>query len=200
MAGDADSRLDGPLGAALADVAAEGVDGAEALRDALGRRLRRRLGWRHIVIERDRALLDGWPEHVEAVDLGVRGRFSGRTAAIAQVSWWDGPIDLQEALWQALRAAAVVRAGAGAGYLVAGAPATAWAAAPAEPPLAAGERAVAPVLAEGTGPEAVVPSRVGVAEVGEAALGVGGTPYGLRAVRVWPGGGDLRAREPDAAP
>lgn len=203
MPEDGPSRIDEALAAALADVAARleavGIAGRAPLRDVVAERLRARLGWRDIVIEGDRAALDGWPEHVEAVDVGVRGRFSGRTAAVAQVTWWDGAIDLQEALWEALRVAAVVRAGAAAGYLVAAAATSAWAAAAgAAAPFAEGERAVAPLLAEGGGDEAIVPSRLGTAPLAEETLILGGLSWGLRAVRVWPAGGDLRTPAPGA--
>jgi hypothetical protein len=191
--------IDDALAAALHEVAArcpeEALTGREALRDAVARRLRAGLGWRRIVIEGDRAALPGWPEHVEAVDVGVRGRFSGRTAAVVQVGWWPAGVDAQEALWEALRAAGVVRAGALAGYVVGAAPAAVWAA-EAPPPFAAGERAVAPLLGEGAGGRVIVPSRIGSAPVAEADVGGAGGAWTLRAVRVWPAGGDLEAPAP----
>jgi hypothetical protein len=188
--------LDAPLARALAEVAREGgaISDAAALRAALGPRLDRAVGRMTVVIAGDTVRLRDWPEPVVAVDLGVRGRLAGRHTGV--IGCGD-PEDAAGLLRTACLLTTAARDGiATDAYLVAaGAERALDGAGPAGRLLAAGERAMAPLLREAGVDHLVagegvvrVPARVATEPVAAVPLEGG---RALRAVRLRPGGGDL---------
>ena len=93
LAGESDAAFAAALAAVADDLAQRGDPlalGRLDLRDALARRLRRRVGPLTVVIPEDAVRLRGWPEGIAVVDLGVRGRMAGRQRAVACCAWWSG--------------------------------------------------------------------------------------------------------------
>jgi hypothetical protein len=171
--------------------------GRADLRDALVRRLRRRVGGLTMVLPDDAVRLRGWPEGVAVVDLGVRGRLAGRQRAAACCAWWAGDEERRRTVSGACRMAAAARDGAGDCYLVAGGPPGAFEGdAPEAVLMRDGERATLPLLREAgvaavaDGP-ALVPGRLGTVAVAREPLGPTAAGWELRAARVEPAGGDL---------
>jgi hypothetical protein len=200
VAGESDEAVASALAAAADDLAQRGDPlalGRLDLRDALARRLRRRVGPLTMVISEDAVRLRGWPEGLAIVDLGVRGRMAGRQRAVAWCGWWADEEERRRTVAGACLMASAARDGAGDGYLVAGGPPGAFQAdAPEAALLAGGERATLPLLRDAgvervaDGP-ALVPGRLRTVAVAREPLGPTAAGWELRAARVGSAGGDL---------
>jgi hypothetical protein len=201
MAGDSDEAVAAALSAVADDLAQRGDPlalGRLDLRDALARRLRRRVGALTVVVPEDAARLRGWPEGIATVDLGVRGRMAGRQRAVASCAWWLDEEERRGTVAGACLMASAARDGAGDAYLVAGGPPGAWESGEPEALLfRGGERATLPLLRDAglarvaDGP-ALVPGRMRVTAVAREPLGPTAAGWELRAARVEPSGGDLQ--------
>jgi hypothetical protein len=201
VAGESDEAVAAALAAVADDLAQRGdplAVGRLDLRDALARRLRRRVGALTVVIPEDATRLRGWPEGIAVVDLGVRGRMAGRQRAVASCAWWSGEEERRRTIAGACLMASAARNGSGDGYLVAGGPPGAWESGEPETLLFRdGERATLPLLSDSgvervaDGP-ALVPGRIRTSAVAREPLGPTAAGWELRAARVEPAGGDLQ--------
>lgn len=201
MAGESDGAVAAALAAVADDLAQRGDPlalGRLELRDALAKRLRRRVGALTVIIPEDAVRLRGWPEGIAVVDLGVRGRMAGRQRAVACCAWWAGEDERRRTVVGARLMASAARDGAGDGYIVAGGPPGAWDGdAPEARLFRDGERATLTVLREAgvervaEGP-ALVPGRLRIGAVAREPLGPTAAGWELRAARVEPAGGDLQ--------